>query len=224
MLRSATQTHSTREKMGHSSLVPSWSPHLGAISLFFKSLLTVAFLDFNWAEAAPQDPGKREWIGFSLHYKGIIQAPKWQPAQISVKASVTPAGMKTETDMLAFVSLETQKCWGGKGKKCVCSFCSPLKGFSFSILLLRTRAAAEKSRGHLAASHIQEGLQLLAFDVSIKDNHSSSCWNISQLKEDDIYRKILLHLVCLPVALDTHTHQESLLLHEWCIHYSSQCK
>lgn len=187
----------------------------------------MAFLDFNWAEAAPQDPGKCEWIGFSPHYKRIIQAPEWQPAQISAKAGVTPAEMKTEAQMLAFVSLETQKRRGRKEKACVCSFCSPLKSFLwlfYLVLLPHTSAGAEDSRGHLAASHIQEGLQLSAFDVSIKGSHLSSCWNEHQLKEDGIRSKTLLHPVCLPVALDAPAPCVIIIAWMTKLHYSSQCK
>lgn len=187
----------------------------------------MAFLDFNWAEAAPQDPGKCEWIGFSPRYKRIIQAPEGQPAQISAKVSVTPAKMKTQAQMLAFMSLETQKCWGSKGKTCVCSFCSPLKSFLwlfYLVLLLNTRAGAEDSTGHLAASLIQEWLQLSAFDVSIKGNHLPSCWNEHQLEENGICSKMLLHPVCLPVALDAHAPCVSIITRMTQLHYNSQCR
>lgn len=68
--------------MGHFSLVSNWRSHLGAIFWFLKSLLTVSFLDFNWAELAPHDTGKCEWILFSLIIRVLSRPqssnlPRW---------------------------------------------------------------------------------------------------------------------------------------------------
>ena len=125
--------------MGHFSLVSNWRPLLGAISWFLKSLLTVSFLDLNWPKAAPHDTGKCEWVEFSLHYKGIIQASKWQPAQISVK----DCHANWDEDIRHkrwLLSLASSKCWAVGREKCVChKFCNPLEEFAcLFCLLLRT--------------------------------------------------------------------------------------
>lgn len=117
--------------MGHFSLVSNWRPHLGAISWFLKSLLTVSFLDFNWAEAAPHDTGKCEQIEFSVHYKGFIQAPKWQPAQISVKDCVTPAERKTWDTDAGFCHWQLRNAEQVEERNVYAKFCSPLEEFAF---------------------------------------------------------------------------------------------
>lgn len=124
--------------MGHFSLVSNWRPHLGAISWFLKSLLTVSFLDLNWPEAAPHDTGKCEWSEFSLRYKGIIQVSKYGSLPRLVLKTVTPAEMKTQDTNAGFCHWQVRSAEQLEERN-VSVFCSPLEGFAcLFCLLLRT--------------------------------------------------------------------------------------